>query len=47
MDWIHLTHERKEWRALPQNVGKFLSNCTTVGFSKRARFHEVGVYHEM
>jgi hypothetical protein len=24
-----------------------LSNCTTVGFSKRARFHEVGVYHEM
>jgi hypothetical protein len=35
MDWIHLTHDRDQWRALvntimslrvPQNVGEFWSN---------------------
>jgi hypothetical protein len=54
MDWIDLAQDRYQWRALvntvmnlSQNVGKFLSNCTTVGFSRRAQLHEVSVYHEM
>jgi predicted HAD superfamily phosphohydrolase len=38
-----------QWRALvntvmklrvPEEVGKFLSSCETVGFSRRAQFHE-------
>jgi hypothetical protein len=28
---------------IPLNVGKFLSCCTTGGFSKRARLHEVSL----
>jgi hypothetical protein len=50
MDWIDLTPDRNQWRALvnmvmnllvPQNVEKFLSGCTTGGFSRRARLHGV------
>jgi hypothetical protein len=50
MDWIDLAQARDQWRSLlnmvmnlrvPQNVGKFLSSCTTGGFSRRAQFHEV------
>jgi hypothetical protein len=45
MDWIDLAQDRDQWRALvntimnlwvPYNVGKFLSSCTTGGFSRRA-----------
>jgi hypothetical protein len=43
IDWIHLTWARDQWRALentmmslrvPYNVGKFLSNGSTVSFSR-------------
>jgi hypothetical protein len=49
-DWVDLTPVRDHWRALmntimnlrvPWNVGAFLSSCTTGGFSRRARLHEV------
>jgi hypothetical protein len=49
MDWINLAQDRNQWRALvntvmdlrvPQNAGKFLSSCTTGGFSRRATHHE-------
>jgi hypothetical protein len=45
MDWIDLAQDRKQWSALvntamnlrvPQNAGKFLSSCTTSGFSRLA-----------
>jgi hypothetical protein len=35
MEWIDLTQERDWWRALvntAQNVGKFISSCTTGSF---------------
>jgi hypothetical protein len=50
MGWIDLAQNRNQWSALvtkvmnlrvPQNAGKFLSSCTTGGFSRRARLHEV------
>jgi hypothetical protein len=50
MDWIDLAQDRDQWTALVntvmnhrvrQNVGKFLSSCTTGGFSRRAQLHGV------
>jgi hypothetical protein len=50
MNWIHLTQDRDQWRALvdtlmnlrvPGNTGKFLSSCTTDCFSRGAQLHEV------
>jgi hypothetical protein len=50
MDWIDLAQDRDQRRALvytvmnlqvPQIAGKFLSSCTTGGFSRRAQLHEV------
>jgi hypothetical protein len=49
MEWIDLSQDRDQLRALvntvmnlsvPQHFGKFLSSCTTVGFSKRVQLHE-------
>jgi hypothetical protein len=46
MDWIDLAEDRDQSRALvntvmnlrvPLNVGKFLSSCTTDGFSRRVQ----------
>jgi hypothetical protein len=50
MDWIDLSQDSDELMAfvntvmslrVPQNVRKFLSSCTTGGFSRRAQLHEV------
>jgi hypothetical protein len=50
MDWIDLAQDSDRWRALvntvmnlqvPENVGKFLSNCATGGFSRRAQLHGI------
>jgi hypothetical protein len=44
MNWNDLAEDRDQWKALantlmslpvPQNVGKFLSSCTTGSFSRR------------
>jgi hypothetical protein len=48
-DWIDLARDRDQWRALvniilnlrvPQNSWKFLSSCTTGGFSRGAQIYE-------
>jgi hypothetical protein len=53
MNWIDLAQDKHQWRALvntvinlwvPYNTGKFLSSCTTGGFSKRAQLHEVSSF---
>jgi hypothetical protein len=50
MDWIDLPQVRDQSRVLvntvinirvPKNAGKFLSNCTTGVFLRRAQLHEV------
>jgi hypothetical protein len=50
MDWIDLTQDRGQWRALtntvmnlwvPQNVEKFLGSSATGGFSRRAQLNGV------
>jgi hypothetical protein len=50
MDWIVLNQDRDHWRTLvntgvnvhvPENVGKFLSGCTSGGLSRRVQFHGV------
>jgi hypothetical protein len=42
MEWIYLAQDKDQWKALvnmvmnirvPENVRKFLSSCTTGGFS--------------
>jgi hypothetical protein len=50
MDWIDVSEDRDQWRALvntvmnlrvPLNAGKFLSSCAIGGFSRGAQLHEV------
>jgi hypothetical protein len=50
VDWVDLTQDRDQWRALgntmmnlrlPYNAGKFLSGCTIGGFSRRAQFRKL------
>jgi hypothetical protein len=50
VNWMNLAQDRDQWRALvstiiklgvSKNAGKFLSDCTTGGFARRAQLHEV------
>jgi hypothetical protein len=50
MGWIDLAQDGNQWRALgnaeinprvTKNIGKFLSSCTTGGFSRRAHLHGI------
>jgi hypothetical protein len=49
MDWIDLARDRDRWKALvntvmnlrvPQNAGKFLSDCTIGSFSRRPQLRK-------
>jgi hypothetical protein len=49
MDWIDLAQDREQCRALvntvmnlgvPENAGKFLSDCTIGSFSRRAQLRK-------
>jgi hypothetical protein len=39
MDWIYLTQDMNQWRALVNTVMKLFSSCTIGGFSGRAQLH--------
>jgi hypothetical protein len=50
MDWIYLTQDRDQWRVLvnmvmnlrvPKNIGRFLINWATGGFSRWTQLHGV------
>jgi hypothetical protein len=50
LDWIRLAQRRDQWRDLVnavmnlrilQNVGKFLSSCTTGSYSRRTHLYVV------
>jgi hypothetical protein len=52
MNWIDLVQDMNQWRALVNtvinlrvsyNVGKFFSNSTTGGFSRRTQLYEVSL----
>jgi hypothetical protein len=49
VDWIDMAEDRNQWRALvnsvlnlpfPENAGKFLSDSTSGGYSRRAQLRE-------
>jgi hypothetical protein len=46
VDWIHLTQDRDQWRALVMNLlflskGNFLAGCVTISFSRRTLLHGI------
>jgi hypothetical protein len=48
MDWIDLSRDSDQWRALvnlrvPQIVAKLMSSCATGGFPTRAQLHGVRI----